>query len=113
MRCFPLALTLASAALVLVPVTAQEPAVSPSYDRDVQPILRKHCLNCHKGERPRGDLDMSSYAGLMGASASGKPVIPGKPRDSLLYALAAHLEAPKMPPGEARIPQADLEVIRR
>jgi len=29
------------------------------YARDVQPILDKHCLSCHSGEKPKGDLDLA------------------------------------------------------
>jgi len=29
------------------------------YPRDIQPILDKHCVGCHSGESPRGDLDLS------------------------------------------------------
>jgi len=29
------------------------------YPRDVQPILDKHCVKCHSGENPKGDLDLT------------------------------------------------------
>ena len=29
------------------------------YPTDVQPILDKHCIQCHDGEKPDGDLDLS------------------------------------------------------
>ena len=30
------------------------------YESDVQPVLDKHCARCHSGEKPKGDLDLSS-----------------------------------------------------
>jgi hypothetical protein len=30
------------------------------YERDVQPIWDKYCVSCHSGERPKGELDLSS-----------------------------------------------------
>jgi hypothetical protein len=29
------------------------------YPRDIQPILDKRCINCHSGDSPKGDLDLS------------------------------------------------------
>ncbi|MGD0092610.1 MAG: discoidin domain-containing protein [Planctomycetota bacterium] len=29
------------------------------YPSDVQPILDKHCINCHGSDKPKGDLDLS------------------------------------------------------
>ncbi|MCP4375901.1 MAG: hypothetical protein GY794_06980 [bacterium] len=29
------------------------------YPVDVQPVLDKHCIKCHSGEKPKGDLDLS------------------------------------------------------
>ena len=29
------------------------------YESDVQPVLNKHCLGCHSGPKPKGDLDLS------------------------------------------------------
>ncbi len=34
------------------------------YRRDIQPIWDKHCLSCHNPNKPKGDLDLSSDAGL-------------------------------------------------
>jgi hypothetical protein len=84
-----------------------------SFDRDVHPILRKRCMGCHNAERPRGELDMSSYAGVTAGGASGKAVVLGSPDESPLYTLASHLEEPHMPPNAPRIPQRELDVIRR
>jgi len=29
------------------------------YEADVQPIFDKHCIDCHSGKKPKGDLDLS------------------------------------------------------
>lgn len=82
-----------------------------TYDQ-VQPVLKKHCISCHGIERERGDLDLSSTDGIKAGSSSGPVVVPGKPEESLLYSLSAHLESPRMPPGKAKIPQRELDLIR-
>lgn len=83
-----------------------------TYD-DVRPVLKKHCVSCHGPQRARGDLNLSTTEGIQGGSSSGVVAVSGKPEESLLYTLAAHLEAPKMPPGAPKIPERELEVIRK
>lgn len=79
----------------------------------MKPILRKHCASCHNAERPRGDLDLSSYAGVMSGGISGKAAVAKKPDASPLYTMTAHLEEPKMPPNKSKIPQRELDTIRK
>ncbi len=105
----PLTLTVAAAA---GPQDGQSPQPT-SFDRDVQPILRKRCASCHNAERPRGELDLTSYAALLAGGAGGKAVVARAPEDSPIYSLAAHLEEPTMPPNAPMIPRRELEVVRR
>ncbi|MFQ3593049.1 MAG: c-type cytochrome domain-containing protein [Gemmataceae bacterium] len=83
-----------------------------SYDKEVRPVLAKHCVSCHNGDRGRGGLDLSSFAGIQAGGNSGKVAIAGKPEASLLYTLSAHLEDPIMPPGKPKIPDNDLLVLK-
>jgi hypothetical protein len=99
---------------ILSSLAAQEqPAVGKvTFDKDVKPIFKKHCVSCHNSERPRGDLDLSAFAGVMTGGMSGKVAIAGKPDDSPLYLLPAHLGDPTMPPGKPKISQRELDLIR-
>ena len=108
----------ALASLILSTATsaiAQDPqtASSLTYDRDAHPILRKRCGNCHNAERPRGELDLLTFAGLMAGGATGKVAVPGRPEESPVYTLPAHLEEPKMPPNSPKIPQREIDILRR
>src|SRR4051812_7461997 len=100
--------------LLLVPALAQaqkaEPAVN--YKDHVQPILRKHCLNCHNPDKSRSDLDVSTYQKLLAGGSSGEAVKPGSPDQSLLYRVVSHQVEPNMPP-KGKIPDADLAVIKK
>ncbi|RLS80920.1 MAG: hypothetical protein DWI02_04725 [Planctomycetota bacterium] len=95
--------------LMAQPVGNSEPSIA--YDQ-VQPVFKKHCVSCHGLERERGDLNLSSIEGIHAGSSSGPVAVPGKPDESLLYTLSAHLETPRMPPGKAKIPQRELDLIR-
>ena len=88
------------------------PAAAVSFDRDVQPILRKRCAGCHNAEKPRGELDVTTYAAVVTGGATGKVALAHNPNESLLYTFASHIEEPYMPPNAPRIPQRELDLIR-
>lgn len=107
------------AALLLLPIArpapAQEakPGANPvTYDQ-VRPVFRKHCTTCHNQDQARGELDLSTIEGIKAGAASGPAVIEGRPEESLIYTLAAHQETPKMPPNSPKIPQRELDLLRR
>jgi hypothetical protein len=99
---------------LLPSLTAQEPpaVAKVTFDKDLKLVFKKHCVSCHNPERPRGDLDLSSFAGVMAGGTSGKVALAGKPDDSPLYLLPAHLGDPEMPPGKPKIAQRELDLIR-
>jgi hypothetical protein len=84
-------------------------AAVPSFERAVAPLLRARCVKCHSGKRPRGDLDLTSRAGLLAGGASGPVVKPGRANDSLLF---AHVRNKKMPPKEPLTP-AEVTLLGR
>lgn len=106
--CFSLAATFVSENAI----AQDEASAKVTYDQ-VRPVFRKHCVTCHNQERARGDLDLSSVGGIKAGAASGVAAVSGKPEESLIYTLAAHLETPKMPPSSPKIPQRELDLIRR
>ena len=104
-----IAMSMQSSLLMGQSAGMSEPSIA--YDQ-VQPVFKKHCVSCHGLERERGDLNLSSMEGIKAGSSSGPVATAGKPDESLLYTLAAHLETPRMPPGKAKIPQRELDLIR-
>src|SRR2546423_3364041 len=55
-----------------------------SFYRDVRPVLMTNCNACHKPDKTKAELDMTSYAAVMKGGKHGKTVVPGKPEDSRL-----------------------------
>lgn len=47
-------------------------AQSISYLKDIQPLVQVNCVGCHSGGSAGGGVDLSSYAGVKAAGASGK-----------------------------------------
>ena len=80
---------------------------------EVRGVFQKRCFACHRGEQARGGLDLSTVAAIRAGSTSGAAVVSGKPEESLIYTLPAHLEDPKMPPNGTKLPQRELDVISR
>ncbi|RPH38474.1 MAG: DUF1549 domain-containing protein, partial [Planctomycetota bacterium] len=80
------------------------------FKRDIQPIFAASCLRCHGPEgKPKGQLRFD-----VRASAMRKAIVPGKSADSSLYkVLVDEDESARMPQKAARLPAAQIELIKR
>lgn len=97
-------------ALVAAPAVA-DPA-KPTFDDDVLPILKQHCVNCHGNDKQKGGLNAATFAAVMEGGGSGAVVAAGDPNKSRLYTLTAHTAEPKMPPSGQKIPDAQITILR-
>ena len=84
------------AVLVAIPLFAAD---APDFERDVAPILVKHCLECHQPNKKSGELNLATATGLLAGGEQGKSVIAGKPDESLLI---ERITAGEMPPKDAK-----------
>ena len=87
-----------SAGLLLIcagSAVAQDP--SALYRDSIQPILQANCLACHNQTVKQNGLDLSTRESLLRGSEHGPVVVLGKPEDSRLYKLVAHVSEPGMP----------------
>ncbi len=66
-----------------VPTAPAEPG-QIAFSTHVAPILAQHCTNCHGGQRPRNQLNLSSFQRMMRGGMNGAAIQPGKPSGSLL-----------------------------
>ncbi len=116
----PLAFLAASFFAPVPAVAADAPAPAASkeglafYAAEVQPVLARHCYKCHShaGGKSKGGLVVDSLGGMLTGGDTGPAVVPGDPDKSLLIkAVGFADEDLKMPPGEQKIPAADLAVL--
>src|ERR1043165_3363694 len=98
---------------LLVTATAVFAAEKVTYQDHVLPILRNTCLNCHNPDKKKAGLDLSSYSGAMTGSENGKVIEPGDEQGSLLFRLVSRTEEPFMPPKGDKLPDKDLETIKK
>src|SRR5690349_11248636 len=69
-----------------------------TFNNQVRTLFAEQCLGCHNADKKRGDLDLSTYAGMSAGSSSGKVFVPGDPDNSTLLQVIAHTKEPFMPP---------------
>jgi WD40 repeat protein len=92
---------------------AVEPAARPvSFQKQVAPVLARHCQGCHQPASRGGKLAVTSYALLKEGGAAGPAFVPGEPDKSPLVRLISGPE-PKMPKGGTPLPSATVALIRR
>lgn len=113
----PLALALAFLWATTTGASASEQAESPtperlSFQREIAPILVKHCLACHDDQKSENGLNLSTLAKLkQGGSGTGSEIlVPGKPEESALIEVIRADAEPRMP---YKQPPLSTESIRR
>jgi hypothetical protein len=98
--------------LFLAAAVASADPKTPTYVDDVLPILKQHCNNCHGNDKQSAGLNLASLNTLKEGGSSGEVVKAGDPDKSRLFTLTAHKEKPEMPPKAAKIPDAQIEILR-
>ena len=84
-----------------------------TYQDHLLPIIENNCAKCHNPDKKKGDLDLTTYSGLMKGGGSGSVVVAGNPDASKLYRAITHAEEPNMPPNKPRIPDKEIEVFKK
>ncbi len=77
-----------------LPVADIKRAKPVDFQSEILPFLRSNCLACHNRTKAKADLILETPQDIMEADA----VVPGKPDESILFLLSAHMDDPPMPP---------------
>ncbi len=93
--------------------SARADGAKPTFDEDVAPVLRQHCAACHNNDKQRGGLNLSTFAVTMEGGSSGVVVTAGDADKSRLFTMTAHKEEPVMPPSKTKIPDAQLDILKK
>ena len=86
-------------------------APAPSFENDVQPLLKAKCYQCHSAEVKKGELSLDSVEGIRKGSESGAILIPGDSAKSVLFQMVHKREMP--PDDKQALNDEQVEVLRR
>ncbi|MFN7994658.1 MAG: c-type cytochrome domain-containing protein [Bryobacteraceae bacterium] len=104
---------IASIGLVFWPALLAAQDASPSFAKDVAPILAANCSGCHAGNVKMGSLDLDTFEGLQKGGHHGAVIAPGKSDESRLYLMITGKETPGMPLNGKKLADGDVETIRK
>src|SRR3954471_12178528 len=105
------------AALLVAPVFAraadEKPAEKINYQDHALPLFRNNCLGCHNPDKKKAGLDLSTFQAALAGGDNGPVINPGDPGGSKPLQVMTHAEEPTMPPKKDKLPDKDLDVIRK
>ncbi|EDY17966.1 Planctomycete cytochrome C [Chthoniobacter flavus Ellin428] len=82
-----------------------------SFQREVWPIFKRHCIGCHSEQKKKGGLRLDDVAALLKGGKSGPLFVVGKPDDSELIDQVTGDE-PEMPQNDAPLSRAKVKVLQ-
>jgi len=93
-------------------LTAAADPATPDFARDVQPIFKKHCYECHGPTKHRNGYRLDRRSAALSGMVRHN-IIPGSSDASRLYRRVLDSRfGPQMPPEEVLAPE-DIETLRR
>lgn len=108
---YPTLLLLCTAAAV--DLRAADRASLEFFEKEVRPVLARHCYQCHSSRAAQvfGDLRLDSEAAMLQGGRSGPAVVPGDPSGSrLVQAIGYESPQLKMPPA-GKLRASEIEAL--
>lgn len=103
---------LATTALLLAVMSTTSQGAEIDFAHDIVPIVRKHCGQCHTGDKKQGGFSMNTRELLLAGGEGGKGVIPGKAENSdLIQRLKSNDPTVQMPPEGNRLPAEQIALL--
>jgi WD40 repeat protein len=90
---------------------AQEGGEKITYNDHIRPLLENKCFSCHNPDKKKGDLDLTSFAGLMTGGGGGAVVDPGNVDGSRIWTTCVKKEEPFMPPEGSPLSPKDCDLL--
>lgn len=83
------------------------------FQQQIQPIIARHCLECHSQDRRRGGLSLANYGDAMEGGKNGPVIRPANGAGSPLIHHLTGAAEPQMPKDEAPLTSAQIALIKR
>ena len=99
---------------VLLILFAAVPAFAVDFVREVQPIFKQHCYECHGSKKQKNDyrLDIKATA-LTGGEDHAPNIVPGKSGESPLFRFVSGTDEKITMPPKSKLSSAEVDVIKR
>lgn len=111
LRALLLAILSGGAPVGMAAANPAAPQGSPSFEKDIRPILKAHCFSCHgEGDTLKGGVDLRLRRFMLTNSESGTVVSPGDPARSVLHQVVA---SQAMPKAERKLTPEQVATIER
>ena len=82
------------------------------FKRDVTPLFKAHCFQCHAGEQQQGGLRLDTKRFAMKGGISGLTILPGKSQlSSLIQRMKGQGKLSRMPLGFSPLSDAEIKTV--
>ncbi len=90
-------------------------AATQFFERNIRPLLVKHCYECHSEEagEQQGGLLLDRESGWLKGGDTGKAVLPGQPQQSLLIKAVHYKDENVQMPPDGKLAAADIKLLEQ
>lgn len=96
---------------LLVPSVSAAQEASPTFEREVAPLLAAKCGKCHGQAKLEGGLDLRRRFLIAKGGDSGTAIVPGKPDESVLVQRVVSGEMP--PDKKEKLEPAQIDLLKK
>ncbi|HUF62868.1 MAG TPA: c-type cytochrome domain-containing protein [Verrucomicrobiales bacterium] len=99
---------------VLSAAQLREAQVSIDFQRHIQPVLERRCLQCHDGKTLLGGYSLATREEAFQEGSKGPRIVPGHAERSLLFvSISTGNHALSMPSVGIQVAKEEVEALRR
>jgi len=99
-------------ALLLLP-SALPTRAAVDFAHQIVPVLKKHCAECHSGDKKKGGLSINTRESLMEGSENGPVIAKGSAETSrLIEVVLSGVPHEQMPPKGARLTKDEIALLK-
>ena len=101
--------------MLIILFVAREAVADVDFVKEIEPILKKHCLDCHGPDTQESKLRLDRRVSLLKGGDSGLPAIkPGQPNQShLLERVKSTKPKEFMPPDGGRLSENEIKLLEK
>ena len=93
---------------------AQTASTAPrvDFERQIAPIIKERCLECHSQDKRKGGLSLATYADALDGGRNGPAIRPGNAARSILIHRLTGAVEPQMPKDKDPLTPRELRLVR-